>query len=491
MVSVVVLLVSSVLVGITPVGGVIKGKICEALDATCSTPEIEQRANELPSCVVRKDVRTLGYGGHIRFFNADRTDGDNLTVNADGSATFSTSQGSAAGVGVSGKKVTTGSATLNGLDPSVDARAQLKGDATYVYNVPEEWGGAEVARDLRNSRNSTLNRYGRLVVGPVATSLEEGGRRLVNGAKGAVRGLKGLLFDDHESAEEKQRREQQESLGEADAIKVTLGLQGSASGSIDADLVEASAGGKLEVRGEVTIPLNTQGPDAADASFTAAFDLEGQIAAVLGVPGDGRPGQQPTADIPPFLELALGGGRQWSYTVDYDRDGNPAKVTFETESRSGFGMGIDGTVKKGGASASGNAGAKHQEVQVDQTILDLTVPENREAFDDLFMTYGVGVGDHQARVSQISLLATPGEFLARAQTLQDRITTDGFNVRYVYEGSGSGLSAGGNSQRDGIDFAVAGVSWEDSSATLQLVEATAHDFRAGGIEVPLASGCAR
>lgn len=489
MISVVVLLVASVLVGVTPVGGVIKGKICEALDATCSTPETEQRANDLPSCVIRKDVRTLGYGGHVRFFNADRTDGDNLTVNADGSASFSTSQGTAAGVGVSGKKVTTGSSALNGLDPSVDARAQLKGDATYVYNVPEEWGGAEVARNLRDSRNSTLNRYGRLVLGPVATSLEEGGRRFANGAKGAVRGLKNWLFDDEESAEEKERREQQESLGEADAIKVTLGLQGSASGSIDADLVEASAGGKLEVRGEVTIPLNTDGPDAANASFAAAVDLEGQISAVLGVPGDGRPGERPTGDLPPFLELALGGGKQWSYTVDYDRDGNPTKLTLETESRSGFGMGIDGSVKKGSTSVSGNAGGKYQEVEVDQTILDLTVPENREAFDALFMTYGVGVGDHQARVSQLSPFTTPGDFLERAGTLQDRINADAFNVRYVYEGSGSGLSAGGNSQRDGIDFAVAGVSWEDSSSTLQLVEATAHDFRAGGQEVPLADGC--
>ncbi len=480
---VIVMLVTTVAASITPAGQAIKAKICEALDTVCGSVE-DGTANELPTCTVSSERRTLGYGGNIRIYNIDRTDGDSLDVNADGSASFSTTQGVAGGVGTGKVKNYAG-----GGGVSAEGKVQIAGDGTYVYNVPADWGGGDVARDMRDSRNSTLNRYGRLVVGPMATSMDEGVTRGVNGIKNFANDAWNFVSRSEDSPEEIAAREREQSLSEADALRVSLGLQGSATVSADAGIVEGEASGKASVKGEVTIALNTDGPDAASSSFAGVVDVNGEIAATLGIPGDGRPGEQGTDDIPPFLRMALGGGKQWSYTVEYDKDGEPTRLTVATESRGSMSIGLTG---KAGelTSASGVGSVSSSDISVNQTMLDLTVPENREAFDGLFTTYGVGVGDHQARVSQMMLwpgnLTTMSERMA---ALQDRFVTDGLNVQYVYEGSGSGLSASGAVKEDGIDMAVAGVSWENSSETRRLESAVAYDFRQGGAEVPLASGC--
>lgn len=480
---VVVLLVATVAVSITPVGQTIKAKICEALDTTCGSVE-EGTANELPTCTISSERRSLGFGGNIRIYNVDRADGDRLDINADGSASFSTSQGVAGGVGTGRVKSYSG-----GGSASAEGKVQLAADGTYVYNVPADWGGGDQARGMRESRNSTLNRYGRLVVGPMATSIDEGVTRGVNGLENFANSAWNFVTRSEDSPGEVAAREREHSLSEADALKVSLGLQGSASASADAGIVQGEASAKASVKGEVTIALNTDGPDQATSSFAGVVDVEGELAATLGVPGGGRPGEQPTDDLPPFLRMALGGGKQWSYTVDYDRDGNPTRLSVATESRGSMSLGLTG--RAGGlTSGQGVGSVSDNDITVNETLLDLRVPENREAFDGLFTTYGVGVGDHQARVSQ--MLIWPGDLATmsdRMTALQERFVTDGLNVQYVYEGSGSGLSASGSQKEEGIDLAVVGVNWEDTSETRRLKEAVAYDYRQGGLEVPLASGC--
>lgn len=482
-VLVVVFLVGSVVASVTPVGQAVKMKICEALEAACGSVE-DGTANALPTCTVTSERRTLGYGANIRIYNVDRADGDTVDVNADGSASFSTSQGVAGGVGTGRVKNYSGGSSV-----SAEAKVQLASEGTYVYNVPQDWGGAETARGMRGSRNSTLNRYGRLVVGPMATSIDEGMTRLGNGIANVSNDAWNFVTGGEDSPEEIAERAREQSLGEADALKVSLGLQGSGSVSADAGIVQGAASGKASVKGEVTIALNTDGPDAAKSAFAGVVDVNGELAATLGWSGQGRPGEQSTGDIPPFLQMALGGGKTWSYAVEYDSDGDPVQLTVTTESRDGLSLGLTG--KAGGlTSGSGLGTVSTGDVAVNQTVLDLTVPENREAFDGLFTTYGVGVGDHQARVSQ--MLIWPGdldEMGARMAALQERFVADALNVQYVYESSGTGLTATGQKKEDGFDVAVAGVSWQDSSETRTLESAVAYDFRQGGLEVPLASGC--
>lgn len=487
---VVIALVGGVGANITPVGEQIKAKICEAVGATCPTQDQEQRANDLPTCVVSREERTLGYGGNVRVININRTDGDNVTVNADGSASFTTTQGSAAGVGISGKKLKEGSSA----DPSVDAKIQVTGDVTYVYNVPEEWGGGERATQFRDDRNGTLDRYGRLIVGPAATTIDEGLNRVGNALGGLGRGINKLVTGNEESAEDREAREAEESLNEADAIKASLGIQGSAGGSIKAgESAEFSASGKGSLKGEVTIPLNTSGPDAATATFNATVNGEGEVAALLGIPADDIQGLDA---IPPFLNLAVGGGKKFSYTVAYDEDGNPTKLTMQIDTQTAFTGGVKGKAGSGNVTGKGGASANVGSLTTQQTILDLTVPENREAFDAVFATYGTGVAGHQARVSTPKSLLSPAYTLATLNEhidafnqLQQRFEQDAFVVDYEYETDGSGLTAGGSAKEDGVDLAVAGVTWENSSKSTELVSATARDNRYPGAEIQLTEGC--
>jgi hypothetical protein len=474
---VILALLVAMLVVALPAAIAIRAKICEAVGASCGSVA----GNALPTCITSTDLRTLAFGGNLRIYNADRKDGDNLSVNADGSASFSTSQSLAAGVG-------TGKTSKSEVF-SADAKIQLVGESTYVYNVPKDWGGAETARALRDSRNSTLSRYGRLVVGPLATSVEEGATRVVNGVGNGVNSAWDWVTGDEESPEEREARERSQSLQEADAIRVSLGLQGEANVSAESDLIKGGATGKASAKGEVTVSLNRSGADKAASSFSGVVALDGEVAATLGIPGQAQPGQPRTGDIPPFLQMAMGAGKTWTYTVEYDDNGEPSKLTLKTESRDGFNMGIAGDKGKK-VNAGGAAKAKTGSLSVDQTVLDLTVPENRAAFDDLFVTYGVGIDGHQAQVSQMQLFWPP-EMLERLNALQDRISSDAINVRYEYETSGSGLEADGGVHKDGFDLAVVGVSWEDSSENRRLTSAVAHDYRLGGVEVPLVAGCGR
>lgn len=56
MLAVIVVVVGAVVVGVTPVGEVIKAKICEALEAGCSSRAMEERVNDLAECVTRQDT---------------------------------------------------------------------------------------------------------------------------------------------------------------------------------------------------------------------------------------------------------------------------------------------------------------------------------------------------------------------------------------------------------------------------------------------------
>lgn len=481
--SVVGLVVAALILGATPIGGALKSQICAALDAVCGNAAAQDRFDKLAKCVVRRDDRTLAYGGNVRFVNLDRKDGDRFAVNSDGSASITLNQSAAGGLGITGKSPR----KANGEDSpfSVDARLQGVGDVGYVYNVSQSWGGEEMARSILDDKAGTLDRYGNLVLGPWVTSAEEGLDRAADGIGNGWRWVMDKSGIDHESAEEQAARERVESLSQADAIAVSLGLQGQASVSGDAGLVKGSASGTATAKGTVQVSLNSDGEDAAGNNFTGTVDLKGTLEGVVGWPGTGPPGQAPTADIPPFLSAALVGGALWSYKVDYDGDGNPTKLTMTTEQSGQFQGGLKPPKASlpggGGLSVNGKANASVGTASVEEIVLDLTAPENRAAFDDMFATYGVGVDGHQAQVSAMKLFEFD-TLMARAEALSDRLVDDALVMRYQYDLSGTNVGAGGQQRQDGLDFAVAGVNWENSSLTRELTSATAYDMAQGGLE---------
>lgn len=482
--SVVALVVGALILTATPIGGALKSQICQALGAVCGNVAAQDRFDKLAKCVVRRDDRTLAFGGNVRFINVDRKDGDRFAVNSDGSASITMSQSSAAGIGVTGKTPKKGAGGKNSPF-SVDAKIQVAGDVAYVYNVPKDWGGQKTAQSILDDKAGTIDRYGNLILGPWATSAAEGVNHVADGIGNAWRWTMDKTGIDNESAEERAARERGESLSQADAIQVSLGLQGSASVSADGGIVKGSASGTASAKGTVQVSLNSSGEDKAGNSFTGAVDLKGTLEGVVGWPGDGAPGSVPTADIPPFLSGALVGGAFWSYKVDYDNDGTPIKLTLTTETSGQLQGGLKppkvGLPGGNGVSVNGKANGSVGSASLEEVVLDLTNPENRSAFDDMFSTYGVGIGDHQAQVSAMNLYDFP-TMMDRAQALNDRITSDALVMRYTYDLTGSNVGAGGQQRQDGVDFVVAGANWESSSLSRELTSATAYDMSQGGLE---------
>lgn len=486
-VAVIVVLVSSMLLAATPIGGALKSRVCAALGASCGNAAAQKRYEALASCVVNRDDRTLAYGGNVRIYNLDRKDSDRFTVNADGSASITMTQSTAGGVGLTGKSVKRG-----GEDTpfSVDARLQLAGDVAYVYNVPAEWGGEDKAREILDDKAGTIDRYGNLILGPLATTGREALSRAGQGISNGVRWVLDQTGIDRESAEERAARQRAQALVDADAMQVSLGLQGSASVSGEAGLVKGAGSGAASAKGTVQISLNGSGADRAVSAFTGIVDVKGTLEGVVGWPGDGRPGQAPTADLPPFLSGALVGGALWSYKVEYDSDGNPAKLTLTTETSGQAGGGLKPPkvpLGSGGTSVNGRAGGTVGSARVQEVVLDLTDPANRAAFDDVFLTYGVGVGDHRAQVSQLRLYDFP-RLLENLESLQSRIEQSAIVAEYDYDLSGQNVGAGGQSKPGGVDFVVAGVNWEDSSLSRELTAARGYDMAQGGLEFQIA-GC--
>jgi len=351
--------------------------------------------------------------------------------------------------------------------------------------VPEDWGGEDTAQRILDDKAGTIDRYGNLILGPWATSAAEGVNRLADGVGNGWRWVMDKTGIDDESPGERAARERAESISQADAMQVSLGLQGSASVSADAGIAKGSASGTAAAKGTVQVTLNSSGDDRAGNSFTGTVDLKGTLEGVIGWPGDGRLGSAPTADIPPFLSGALVGGAIWSYKVDYDDDGNPIKLTLTTEQSGQFQGGLKppkvGLPGGNGVSVNGKANGSVGSASVEEVVLDLTDSANRAAFDDLFLTYGVGVGDHQARVSQLKLYDST-TLMDRADALQDRMMADAHVMRYNYDLSGTNVGAGGQQRQDGVDFVVAGATWESSSLSRELTSATAYDMSQGGLE---------
>lgn len=463
---VVVVIVAALLLSVAPAGYAIMAKICEAFGTSCANIGPEARAKELNiPCITNQTDRTLGYNVNAYYVRAERKDTDKILVKNDGSASVTLTQGS--GVGLEASKKSGGKA--------VDASARIvaNGDLGYIYNFPKEYGGKGSAESFLGDRRSGVNQAIDIVV-PGAQTVREGLNQAGHGIKNAWDwGTSKLGFGP--SDEEKAAQARQQAMTTPDAMQVTLGLQGTGTVSIDGGLVKGSGELSGGVQGQVVVALNEDGPDKAVSSFTgsAKYDLKGNL--TLGVPGDARQG---IGDIPPILNLNGQLGQTASYKVVFDKDGQPSQLVTTIETRQNAGLGLDPKIGRGGAAAKANSGTLTQE----STTLDLTVPENRKAFDGVFTVYGVSVGGKDAKVADINTATVFQNWGA----LQARQNADGYEVTYSYDTYGDQLSAKGKTEKD-LKAGGFGVGGEKTSSSMALTNAVARDNRYGGAEAPLAT----
>lgn len=488
---VIVLVIGSLLVYATPIGAAIQARICAAVGAVCGSAAAEQRALDLGvKCTVSRTNRDLGYNVAVRGVRGERQDTDGITAFGDGSSTVAMTQGS--GVGVDGSN------SAGGRGVEVTGKATVNGDLGYVYSFPQDLGGAEAAQHFLDDERGGLGQSVDIVV-PGAQTLDEGVTRVVDGAGNFIEDRLLTPLGQGPSAQERAAREREQRASTADAITVTLSVQGSAGVNVGAGVpvrgpngeapgtagagkaegpLNAAVSLKVVVKGQSTVGLTTGHSESVAASFQGTAQVDAELGVVLGLPGD--VGQQ---DIPPFLSFAGQGGATGMYKVVYDEDGSPSQLVLTHEYKYGAQGGI-APPKLG--SKEVKVGVKDGAAAVTErtVILDLDSSTdagraNRAAFDDMFAVVGVSLEGRTAKVA-VPDTTDFARFLGGWAAMSERIDQDGFIVDASYEETRSA---------DDLGFKVAGtgLGGQRSSTTRQLTQASLFDNRNGGTEVSLAS----
>jgi hypothetical protein len=473
---VVAVVVASLVAVATPIGGAIRGKICDALSASCRDALADLRARDLDiPCVTNQTDRALGFNVSVEFVRVDRKDTDKISVDADGSASVTLSQGS--GVGLEA----TQGGTTGGASSGLEARARIggMGDLAYVYHFPTQYGGESAARAFLDDRRSGLNQAVDIVV-PGAQTLREGANQVGNWTQDRADDVAGW-FGGGPSAAETKAREAQQAAGSPDEIEVSLSLQGEAGVSGDAGVARAEVGLSGEIKGTAAVALHEDGPDKGSTSFagSAKFALTGE--ATVGLPDDAG-----GLALPPLLNIGGEYGSKVSYQVQFDGDGNPVKLVLATETTTKGSLGVAPQLKQDGTSAGVKVRANEGHITLETSTLDLTVPENRAAFDEVFSTYGASAGGRQIRIADIRVDSLP-TMIDSWHGLQSRLDADAYLAHYSYDASGDQFTGQGRTE---VKAAGYGGGGEMTSDTRVLASATGRDNRDGGVEQTLAT-CGR
>jgi Flp pilus assembly pilin Flp len=157
--------------------------------------------------------------------------------------------------------------------------------------------------------------------------------------------------------------------------------------------------------------------------------------------------------------------------------GTPDAVQVSLSLQGAAGVTANGGLVKGGVDAG--------DLQLSTTTLDLSVAENRAAFDQVFTVYGVDAGEVHAKVADIRLDGGLPGLVTAWSGLQQRLDADGFEATYQYETTGDSLSATGGEKA--AKAGGWGVGGEKTDSGRQLVGAVARDNRLGGVDLPLAT----
>jgi|tagenome__1003787_1003787.scaffolds.fasta_scaffold20977687_2 hypothetical protein len=486
---VVVLLISSLVLGATPIGAAIKGRICAALGAACGTYGAEQRAKDLGiKCVVSKADDKMNINASVEL-RGERTDKGSSTSYGDGTGQVVLSQGVGVGYDASSEL---------GDYAAAKFKVTANGDAGLVYKFPTEYGGSTAADDFLAGRRDATHTTAEILLPPGTQALEEGAHRAWNGTKNWVQDDVLGFFGHGPGPAEREARDRQQRAGTADAVQVAISLQGSAGvdagagvkrktnnadgSTSEAELrapASANVTANAALTGTITIPLHTDGPDAISASFTG--EISGDLSGNVTLGG--------AKVIPPFLNASGIVGGKGSYTVGFDAQGNPTSLTITTETQAGYGYALN--PKAYDKKTKAKTGGKNNAITTTTQMLDLKpgTPEgnaNLAAFNDAFDVVGGNFGGHTAKIVIPKAMRTaPGQVIDPIKLatswagLQQRLGADAFTVT---------TESGEHTTEYGGDIKVAGVglggTYSDTSR--QLISSTLHDNRYG-VDLQVAS----
>jgi len=453
------------------------------------TPSTESRVDDLlGDCVVRRTDRANSINAQVKIVRGERGNGDNIVRNADGSASVSLNE--SAGLGVSaptrGNKLGKGTHS-SGVSGSADfsAYAMGMGELEYTYNFPTSVGGADRAQGFLDDRRGLDDQIVDTVI-PGAQTGREAVTRGTDATKNFLEDAGRWVIRQELSDEEKRERAAEQHASQADTVSAAVSIQGlvgisGQAGYGDKDVVSGSAEASGSLTGRVSTSINNTGDQAGTNSFQGAlrYDLSGEVTTGL----QRREGDTLTG-LPPFLNIGGTHGGTYSYQVDYDADGNPERLTFTGETRNSARVGVKPTIGPAEIGGQPFSGTLTQEVRV----LDLTEPGAREAFDAVFTTAGVTVGDSSAKIS-VPVMIDPTDiqgFAMDAARLWGMTDTDGVIYNYEYDMYGLG-AAGKYTEEKGVGARVASVGFSHTEQTIVLTSAEGRDTRTGEPAVTLAA----
>jgi hypothetical protein len=463
---------AALLAAASPTGNALLEKICEALDMSCggASPIYHDRAKDLPiACTVNRTDRTLGFNVNVDFIRVDRKDGDQLSVNGDGSASVRIAQG--AGLGMEAAKQF--GELGGGYSPDGSARFAGNGELALVYNLPKQWGqygGSAAAQNLLDDHRDTVGQAVDLAL-PGAEAARETLTHVGQGIRNGwnwVRDQVGLGPNPHEKA----AQAVQDKASTADAVQLATSLQLEAKGALADEVLKGQASANVEIKSTSQVALTRDGLDKATDSFegSIAYDVGGE--ASLGVPN--------------LRLLNVNGslGQTYGYKVIFDDHGEPSTLTISWETRDKVGAAVAPSGSIGGQDLGGKTSADDGTAQLHTQTLDLTDPANRAAFDGVFFYWSVPVSGHIFPMVSLRPDSAQATY-QHVMDLKNRFDADGFDADYKYRVSGD--TVGGNTGKKAAKLEGWGVGGEKTDSTRELLWATGTDHRYGGTPVPLAT----
>lgn len=397
--------------------------------ASCGAPV--NRASEV-NCLTDRQTRQFGYNVTAFSVRADRSLNDRLSIYGDGApSTVTLYEGS--GVGVEG---------MAGLKQVIEAsgHASLVGEFGYQYEFDEE----DQARNFLEARRGGLERYAELAI-PGSTTLQSG-LDFLRQEVGPALGCESCASDERVP----------------DKLVAKVGLRAQGSVSADTGHAGGAAQATLTETGTVTYDVDT-----------------GERTFQVGVKGNGvAAGGLESSQLPVELKGMLGGTASGSMQVKFDADGKPKTLVMSTKHGYSYGgeAGLNGEAIGAPDMQDLSASKQGGQLDVKKARLDLTVPENRAAFERVFQPVGGTMVVPKAQ--------SPGSYVDGMQELAGRYAEDGLFVDSTYGldisgGSGDVKSVGGVGGRgikggEGLTFGAGG---HDGTTVLALRDARVMDRR--------------
>jgi len=446
----------------------VRFSICRAFGGDCpssTNPHIGQRDPNFTKCTIFDQNRTLGFNASYRGIRGENSGKDQLIEQVDpvtGKKTAAVILTGKSGLGVeSGDRDDV--PILDDINKRLKRRQRGKFDVSVFAGINGELGSRydfddveQAERFLNGRRGADWKRVVSGLSGTTGNAVENG---LATLNKYVRKGWAWLTGGDPAKVADEQ--------GLApNAMIIRLGgeAKGSAkwSGTLGADnKVQGKASGEAGLNGALSGDLTvfTEGPNRGMRIYTNKGTLDDNLKV------DG--GLDLSNILPAAAKVQLQGakGRTVTYTVVFDKEGNPLRVQFQldTEVKGGGGVKVgvpqgkqNDPAKTGEVKGDGNVGRRYSHIY----NLELSGPENKEnldAFEGLFATPG-------------GLVAVPRSFsygdpkyieqLVKFRTAMDK---NGQEVKFEYDTFGATLGSEGASGEKGIKKKGFGIGWTDET----------------------------